>query len=719
MQISNRLRYILLVFTVCLLGATSCTDDVSNSASQEVLTFNVAIVCPMDNLLARTDNERIVKWCLSNIERAQDGLKKKIKLNIEWYDENTPDYNELCVTLSKRQDLLTIINMASSDKCTQMAYECAQTKQNLILPTASSTELVRKFSNRKFLWTLVETDVTQCEILLSQALKEEAHSVSLLAYEGAYGKTFVDWFAFQATELGLKIGSIETYRDANGLQNALSRIPEKSHVICALNSPDDIVQLKNTNDKLYAEKQLQYIFTDSSFDVSLLDNMVDLLFANIRGVSYYADPESGFKIAYEKRFGSAPFSHSAHLYDAVMLTAFGAAFMASHEGVSIYESISEVTENEHRSSQVLAWEGFGMRETFQDISKGGPMNIDIKGATGNLNFDDKVKTSVVSSTYCSWQIGIYENSDLPFIYINEFITSNGTYRTAPNLASWNWDVTLEDFDVDHPVFPHPVCSDQWALVVASSTGWTNYRHQADALRMYQELKRQGFDDRHIILVINDDLANNPNNPTPGILIAPDGENIYKNVTVDYRTSELSISDLKDIINGHASKRLPEVIPSDSTNNVLVFWSGHGRSSGELCWHELHNGITANTMYDMLKEAADNKRFRKMLWMVEACYSEAVMRAIEGLPNILCYTAANSYEESKADIYDFNYKTYLTNRFTTTMLETYAADPDISMRDLYYKMAHNTIASHVCVINKKQNDNLFLTIFGEFVRRAKP
>ncbi|KAF3845302.1 hypothetical protein F7725_008465 [Dissostichus mawsoni] len=58
----------------------------------------------------------------------------------------------------------------------------------------------------------------------------------------------------------------------------------------------------------------------------------------------------------------------------------------------------------------------------------------------------------------------------------------------------------------------------WVVIVAGSNGWYNYRHQADACHAYQIVHKNGIPDEQIVMMMYDDLANNENNPTPGILI---------------------------------------------------------------------------------------------------------------------------------------------------------------------------------------------------------
>merc|ERR1719277_328966 len=55
----------------------------------------------------------------------------------------------------------------------------------------------------------------------------------------------------------------------------------------------------------------------------------------------------------------------------------------------------------------------------------------------------------------------------------------------------------------------------WAVIMAGSNGYYNYRHQSDACHAYQVAKRNGIPESHIILLAYDDIANNKENPFKG------------------------------------------------------------------------------------------------------------------------------------------------------------------------------------------------------------
>jgi legumain len=60
-----------------------------------------------------------------------------------------------------------------------------------------------------------------------------------------------------------------------------------------------------------------------------------------------------------------------------------------------------------------------------------------------------------------------------------------------------------------------VACDKWAILVAGSNTYSNYRHQADVYHSYQVLKKNGFSQDRIITFAYDDIAHNIKNPFKG------------------------------------------------------------------------------------------------------------------------------------------------------------------------------------------------------------
>jgi len=68
----------------------------------------------------------------------------------------------------------------------------------------------------------------------------------------------------------------------------------------------------------------------------------------------------------------------------------------------------------------------------------------------------------------------------------------------------------------------------WAVIVAGSDGYWNYRHQADTCHAFHVLKNNGIPESQIIHFAKDDIAFNSRNPFPGMLFnKPNGKNVYE------------------------------------------------------------------------------------------------------------------------------------------------------------------------------------------------
>ncbi|CAG2181828.1 unnamed protein product, partial [Oppiella nova] len=68
----------------------------------------------------------------------------------------------------------------------------------------------------------------------------------------------------------------------------------------------------------------------------------------------------------------------------------------------------------------------------------------------------------------------------------------------------------------------------WVVLAASANSWSNYGMQADVYHAYQVIRTHGIPDENIIVMHYDDLADNPENPTPGIVVNKiNGTDVYK------------------------------------------------------------------------------------------------------------------------------------------------------------------------------------------------
>jgi phosphatidylinositol glycan class K len=97
-------------------------------------------------------------------------------------------------------------------------------------------------------------------------------------------------------------------------------------------------------------------------------------------------------------------------------------------------------------------------------------------------------------------------------------------------------------------------TDNWAVLVSTSTFWLNYRHVANVLSVYRIVKRLGIPDSRIILMLPENTACNPRNMRPGEILIDEERNydVYgKDVQVDYRGNEVNVENFMRVLTGES------------------------------------------------------------------------------------------------------------------------------------------------------------------------
>ena len=149
------------------------------------------------------------------------------------------------------------------------------------------------------------------------------------------------------------------------------------------------------------------------------------------------------------------------------------------------------------------------------------------------------------------------------------------------------------------------------------------------------------------------------------------------------------------------------------DNIIIFWCGHGYPN-RLAWGS--NGVVYSwQISEILQKLNVSQKYRKLLFTMDTCYSGIVGEACEGIPGVLFLTAANSNEPSKADMKDPDMGIWLSNGFTRAFQETIDENPNITLRDLYYKLARQTVGSHATVYNHLYYGNMFANTMKEYLK----
>ena len=123
-------------------------------------------------------------------------------------------------------------------------------------------------------------------------------------------------------------------------------------------------------------------------------------------------------------------------------------------------------------------------------------------------------------------------------------------------------------------------------------------------------------------------------------------------------------------------------------------------------------ITAQQIHQALQGAQDN--FRKLLFVMETCYSGSVGENLPGIPGLLMLTAAAPGEKSHADVLEGNI--YLSNAFTRVFCDQVEKNPDITLYDLYTALARHTTASHAMMYNAEWYGSVYENTVAEYFNR---
>lgn len=666
--------------------------------------YKVAVAMPKAQ---QTLFERTANWTLQTIAAGQAGISDPVELELVWFDEDVmakKDYQ----AIANDDEIIAMIGPKTSVHAKMAATAFNAKQKTLLLPVATSTELQRIYSAKPNVFFLSESDMTLSYLMIGGILLHGMNHVSLITSDDVYGQSFSDWFGYTMTELGMETDMVGIYRSQEELKALIqqwqtiydgSTEAVKPALFFAPGTEDDGVVL----DGMINDAQAELVYCS---DMMMSATLPAKLSHKYKGLAPSLAPGTGFSEAYREKFGGEPVNTEAAIYDALSLITY-AAVVQQRTGLGMNEAMVAVIDG--RDECTSTWDD--MTNAFHKLHTGD--HPDVKGITGALDFDVLHHAAPLYSFYSMWHLADGHYS------VEQIVSRNRADADPETLQEWDklraqQEQQLNDQQED---FQYPELRDNWAMVIGTSDTWGNYRHQADALAVYQMLKRHGYDDDHIILILADNIADDPQNIYPGeVYVRPKGtegaENVYQNVEVDYRLSDVGIGDLRKIILGEQSARYPKVMHCDEHSNIFIYWCGHA-NRGKMAWGS-NQQLTTETMSEGWKQITEAGKYRKIFAAIDACYSGSIGEAFEGIPGLLCLTAANANEPSKADMLDPNMQIWLSNGFTRAFEQVINRQPDMKMRDLYQYVARMTTGSHASIYNEAHYGNLFHNSIAEFL-----
>mmetsp|Transcript_23363 Transcript_23363/g.41466 ORF Transcript_23363/g.41466 Transcript_23363/m.41466 type:complete len:356 (-) Transcript_23363:150-1217(-) len=179
-----------------------------------------------------------------------------------------------------------------------------------------------------------------------------------------------------------------------------------------------------------------------------------------------------------------------------------------------------------------------------------------------------------------------------------------------------------------------VASDNWAVVLSSSKFYFNYRHTVNAVMIYNQLKRLGFDDDHIIMMIPENSACHSRNTFPGQIFNGQSkvDHYATNIQIDYKGAEVTPDAVMQVL----ADRLPLSTPnnkrlrSGSNDKVMLFMNGHG-GDGYLKIQDTRV-LRSIDLALAVQEMSLKRRFGELLIVLDTCQAFTLFDYID-VPNV--------------------------------------------------------------------------------------
>ncbi len=627
-----------------------------------------------------------LEWAKDTIN--SEGRVAGRKVELVYRDTGAGNAQQLAQDLLADKSIHIIIGPDSSDDLYALAPAFTANKKILISPMSTSGDIIRAFGKNGYIWRTTQGDAAQVRTILSILKARGVKKIALLAENSTYGKTFYDWTGFFATEYGIEVTSISQFDPGSPAidGDVADVIKTNPDYLVAVAFPPDAVKMKQAMDRSGTRTKL--FLTDSAAKPLLIASLGPAA-EGLEGTSPTADPGSGFVDAYMQKFKHPPSDFAAPVYDALMIAAFTEARQEKARFESYPESVRQIVQGE---GTVTGWNATGIRTAMEKI-RTGPLPW-ITGASGGLEYDQKLGIDPISTWYSLWEVhnGTFQTLNT---YSIEEVDADKTNGESIGVSRGSADL-MTSAAPSAVYVPEVPRRNFEAVIVGPSRGWPNYRHQADALTVYDLLRANGVDDDHIILMVYDDVPTAPENPLPGnIHNFPKGENIRAGAVIDYAGPEVSTGTFRNVLSGTRTEATPVVLDSDANTDVFVYIASHG-APGRIVFGTGNSSFTTGDFTALTEAMHRDNKYRQMAFVVDTCFGESIATGATA-PGIYYLTGAAKNEPSLGAVYDMDIRQWLSDEFTVNVVDAIHTNGNITFRQLYPVTYKKVTGSHVRLI----------------------
>ena len=194
---------------------------------------------------------------------------------------------------------------------------------------------------------------------------------------------------------------------------------------------------------------------------------------------------------------------------------------------------------------------------------------------------------------------------------------------------------------------------EWAVLLAGSSGYENYRHQADVAHMYGILTDHKFDPDHIITLMYGDIPTSKENPYPGTIYNHPGyrqRNYQEGLVIDYSkehhlTRDLYVAILlgdEKTVSELSGIEHPKVLKSTAEDNIFLYYIDHG-ADGVVAMPE-GKCLTSDMLIETFQKMHEKKMYKRMVYYLESCNAGTMW---EELPTDINVYALSSTEPGES------------------------------------------------------------------------
>lgn len=610
---------------------------------------------------------------------------------------------------------VAVIGPGNSETLAATADLFIQARKPVVSFNSTAADILRAYGGTKWIWRTRESDIGQAELLARFARSQGATRISLVTTTSLSGQTFLSWFGFFARDLGygadaVRIDALEPTGSCEAVMSrALAAAPDLLFVAGANPGHYDCVVRYVRSSAVPVRPRI--VFADTGLDAAQMLRALGPLGEGVEGFQPVSAGNGGpasFEARFSERFGGEPPPHGASEYDAALLLAYGLTVANAQGGEALAAGIATAVAGR---GERLGWDAASIEAALSALRSG--QSPDLSGATGELDFEPRLLTDLADSTFAHW---VVERGQRRFT--QRFFTGDRVFRTSAEALVPNAVETAMDLSgVGGSYRPSQPKREVWALIAALSSGWNNYRHQADALRQYALLRKNGVPDDHIVLLLADDLATARQNSRPGqVRNEIDGPDLRQAAQRDYGL-QLSASELLDVLQGQASTTTPTVLGASGDSNLYVYLAGHGGEQGlAIGANSAADGLagrgsllTPTMLRQALCSLQSQGRLRRALVVVESCFGGVFGEAPSGgleagceggqpLQGTVLLSAASSDENSVAASYDPTLSVWLADEFSQQLARLAEAQPTATLVDAFKATYIGVRGSHASIYN---------------------